>query len=169
MTTWNELDGMPYAGNPHVAPSQCHGVASRFDEEEVASCTAEASLRRVHCRRQPEGRASVCVATPRHGSLLCKWLQVRIIATALAAGTVSAASADHGLRHPSLAAAIEDAHTNLVARFVGPEGLLRDYEGEIPTPADCRGWRPSAMGRWSVTCSPTAGRCGWRGWTARVA
>ena len=78
-----------------------------------------------------------------------KLLHVRITAIALAAGTVSAAGAGHGLRHPTLAAAVEDAHTNLVARFVGPEGLLRDYEGEIPTPADCRDCRPNAMGWWS--------------------
>ena len=50
-----------YARNPHA----------RFDEGEVAPCTAEASLRRVPCRRQPEGCASGC-ATPRRGSLLCK-------------------------------------------------------------------------------------------------
>ena len=54
MTTLKALHGKLYAGNPHV----------RFDEGEVAPCTAEASLRRVHCRRQPEGRASVCAATP---------------------------------------------------------------------------------------------------------
>ena len=76
MATGKALDGKPYAGNPHV----------RFDEGEVASCTAEASLRRVHCRRQPEAMtrpqvasrsevarglcASVCAATPRRGSLL---------------------------------------------------------------------------------------------------
>ena len=60
MATGKALDGKPYAGNPHV----------RFDEGEVAPCTSEASLRRVHCRRQPEGRASVCAATPRRGSLL---------------------------------------------------------------------------------------------------
>ena len=64
MTTGKALNGKPYAGNPHV----------RFDEGEVASCTAEASLRRVHCRRQPEGRASVCAAMPRRGSLLYKKL-----------------------------------------------------------------------------------------------
>ncbi len=62
MTMGKALYGKPYAGNPHV----------RFDEGEVASCTAEASLRRVHCRRQPEGRASVCAAMPRRGSLLYK-------------------------------------------------------------------------------------------------
>ena len=66
------------AENPHV----------RFDEGEVAPCTAEASLWRVRCRRQPEAmtrpqvasrsevagglRASVCAATPRRGSLLYK-------------------------------------------------------------------------------------------------
>jgi len=69
------MQGKPYAGNPHV----------RFDEGEVASCTAAIEtegrnspsiaqglplLRRVHCRRQPEGRASVCATTPRRGSLL---------------------------------------------------------------------------------------------------
>ena len=54
--------GKPDAGNPHV----------RFDEGEVAPCTAEASLRRVYCRRQPEGRTSVCAATSRRGSLLYK-------------------------------------------------------------------------------------------------
>ena len=53
------------AGNPHVW----------FDEGEAASCTAEALLRRVHCRRQPEGRASVCAATSRRGSLLYKGLK----------------------------------------------------------------------------------------------
>ena len=90
MTTGKALKGKPYAGNPHVAPSQCYGGTSRFDEGEVASCTAEASLRRVHCRRQPEVmtrpqvasrsevarglRASVCAATPRRGSLLYKKL-----------------------------------------------------------------------------------------------
>ena len=62
------VHGKPHAGNPHV----------RFDEEDVAPCTVEASLRRVPCRRQPEGRASGCAATPRRGSLL----YTRIITTA---------------------------------------------------------------------------------------
>ena len=69
--------GKPYAGNPHVW----------FDEGEVASCTVAIEtegrnspsiaqglpkLRRVSCRRQPEGSASGCAATPRRGSLLYK-------------------------------------------------------------------------------------------------
>ena len=54
----------PMAGNPHVW----------FDDGEVVPCTAEALLRRVHCRRQPEGCASVCAAMPRRGSLLYKGL-----------------------------------------------------------------------------------------------
>ena len=53
MATGKALDGKPYAGNPHV----------RFDEGEVASCTAEASLRRVHCRRQPEAMTRPQVAS----------------------------------------------------------------------------------------------------------
>ena len=74
MATGKVIDGKPYAGNPHV----------RFDEGEVAPCTAEASLRRVHCRRQPEGRASVCAATPRRGSLLYKRIHSRALAAAAA-------------------------------------------------------------------------------------
>ena len=93
MTKRTALGGNSYAEHAHVALSQCcmhrRGeassetlpkatrrackrvrVTSRFDDGEVAPCTAEASLRRVHCRRQPEGRASVCAATPRRGSLL---------------------------------------------------------------------------------------------------
>lgn len=79
-------------------------------------------------------------------------VRLMALAAALAGGLLAGAGparvAD-GLRHPTLAAAVEDAHTNLVARFVGPEGLLRDYEGEIPTPEDCRDCRPNAMGWWS--------------------
>ena len=77
MTKREALNGKPYTGNPHV----------RFDEGEVTSCTVAIEtegqnspsiaqglpkLQRVHCRRQPEGRASVCAATSRRGSLLYK-------------------------------------------------------------------------------------------------
>jgi len=82
VTKREALNGKPYAGT-HVW----------FDEGETASCTAEALLRRVHCRRQPEGRASVCAATSRRGSLLYKahvkfWI---IVLTGLAGISVNAA------------------------------------------------------------------------------
>ena len=57
MTTGKALNGKPYAGNPHVAPSQCYGGTGRFDEGEVASA-----------------------ATPRRGSLLYKHSKLAIIA-----------------------------------------------------------------------------------------
>ena len=79
MATGKALNGKPYAGNPHV----------RFDEGEVASCTAEASLRRVHCRRQPEGRASVCAATPRRESLLYTQIIRKIVALVAVAGSAT--------------------------------------------------------------------------------
>ena len=76
------LLGMSDAGNPQI----------RFDEGEVASCTAEASLRRVPCRRQPAVmtrpqvasrsevarglRASGCAATPRRGFQLYKLCKI---------------------------------------------------------------------------------------------
>ena len=37
MTTGKALNGKPYAGNPHVAPSPCYGGTGRIDEGEVAS------------------------------------------------------------------------------------------------------------------------------------
>ena len=36
MAAGKAFKGKPYAGNPRVAPSQCHGAASRFDEGYVA-------------------------------------------------------------------------------------------------------------------------------------
>ena len=68
MTERKALNGKPYAKNPQI----------RFDEGEIASCTAAIetegrnspsiaqglpSLRRVSCRRQPEGRTSGCVTS----------------------------------------------------------------------------------------------------------
>ena len=37
MATGEALNGKPYAGNPHVAPSQCYGGTSRFDMGEAES------------------------------------------------------------------------------------------------------------------------------------
>ncbi len=85
MTITAAHEGTQHAGNPHM----------RFDNGDVASCTAEASLRRVHCRRQPEGRASVCVATPRRGSLPYRTKVQRIaLAVAIFVTGASAFAAD---------------------------------------------------------------------------
>ena len=81
MTTVKALNEKPYAGNPHVALLRGYDDTSRFDEGKFAPCAAEVSFRRVHCRRQPEGRASVCAATPGRGSQLYKKLIVAIIGT----------------------------------------------------------------------------------------
>jgi len=45
--------------------------------------------------------------------------------------------------------AVEAAHQALWTRFVGPEGLIHDYVGELPTPEDCESGRPNAIGWWS--------------------
>ena len=83
VTKKEALNGKPYVGKPHV----------RFDEGEVAPCTAEALLRRVHCRRQPEGGASMCAATPRRGSLLynrfCIAALVLAVTGMVSAGTLT--------------------------------------------------------------------------------
>lgn len=124
MTTGKALNGKPYAGNPHV----------RFDEGEVASCTAEASLRRVHCRRQPEAmtrpqvasrsevarglRASVCAATPRRGSLL--YSKIALLACVAAVASSAARAADvtvAGLNAPNGALAVDADTTVLTNGF----------------------------------------------------
>ena len=130
MTTLKALHGKLYAGNPHV----------RFDEGEVASCTAEASLRRVHCRRQPEAmtrpqvasrsevarglRASVCAATPRRGSLLykerakMKKLIIMISAAALSfAVRADAPSAESGAYNDHVIAFIDTRPDAAAARI----------------------------------------------------
>ncbi len=48
-----------------------------------------------------------------------------------------------------VAAAIEEVHAVLWSRFVGGDGLIHDYVGELPTPEDCRQGRPNAIGWWS--------------------
>jgi hypothetical protein len=45
--------------------------------------------------------------------------------------------------------AVEAAHEALWKKFVGPEGVIRDYVGELPTPEDCELGRPNAIGWWS--------------------
>ena len=47
------------------------------------------------------------------------------------------------------ARAAECAHHAIWTRFIGAEGLIHDYAGEIPTPEDCAQGRPNAIGWWS--------------------
>lgn len=50
--------------------------------------------------------------------------------------------------HPSVDAALDQAHGLLTEKFLSEDGLLLDYLGEIPTPRDCAECRPNAMGWW---------------------
>lgn len=75
-----------------------------------------------------------------------------------------------------VAAAVERAHGVLWSKFIGDDGLIHDYVGELPTPEDCQLGRPNAIGWWSpiengpmFTGSTGAGRAlqknagrGWR-------
>ena len=124
MATGKALDGKPYAGNPHV----------RLDEGEVAPCTAEASLWRVHCRRQPEGRASVCAATSRRGSLLCKRSRITFAAIVAASAAFAApmlipAPREMSVTGGRVAIAAADAPKVEVVASIPPEG----YELSITT------------------------------------
>ena len=48
-----------------------------------------------------------------------------------------------------LTAAVEKAHNVLWSKFIGEDGLIHDFVGELPTPEDCRLGRPNAIGWWS--------------------
>ncbi|MFZ2277787.1 MAG: hypothetical protein WAW39_08305 [Prosthecobacter sp.] len=49
----------------------------------------------------------------------------------------------------TLPQAVDQAHTELWRRFVDPHGIIRDFEGDLPTPEDCKLGRPNAIGWWS--------------------
>jgi hypothetical protein len=76
-----------------------------------------------------------------------------VVATAvlLAARTPAVASAlgDPAAQAVDAPTAIEQAHSELWRRFVDRHGVIRDYEGELPTPEDCTLGRPNAIGWWS--------------------
>lgn len=48
-----------------------------------------------------------------------------------------------------LADAVEEAHAVLWSKFIGDDGLIHDFVGELPSPDDCEQGRPNAIGWWS--------------------
>lgn len=55
-----------------------------------------------------------------------------------------------GLVSPAeVAGAVERAHAVLWSKFIGNDGLIHDYAGDLPTPEDCTLGRPNAIGWWS--------------------
>jgi hypothetical protein len=60
--------------------------------------------------------------------------------TQLDTGTPAAVSPEQ------VAAAVEKAHTVLWGKFIGDNGLIHDYVGELPGPEDCELGRPNAIG-----------------------
>jgi hypothetical protein len=45
--------------------------------------------------------------------------------------------------------AVESAHAALWSKFIGADGLIHDYVGELPTPEECAAGKPNAIGWWS--------------------
>lgn len=67
---------------------------------------------------------------------------------------VSAARADQAaptknVSAEQVSAAVEKAHEVLWSKFIGDDGLIHDYVGELPNPEECRLGRPNAIGWWS--------------------
>lgn len=70
-----------------------------------------------------------------------------VLGAAMLAGRASGAGVDD--TGVEAGRAIEGAHGELWRRFVDRHGVIRDYEGELPTPEDCAVGRPNAIGWWS--------------------
>ncbi|MDD4871786.1 MAG: hypothetical protein PHR77_14610 [Kiritimatiellae bacterium] len=51
--------------------------------------------------------------------------------------------------HATVARTVEKVHDVLWGKFIGTDGLIHDFAGEIPTPEDCASGRPNAIGWWS--------------------
>ena len=51
--------------------------------------------------------------------------------------------------HEQVADAVASAHAVLWSKFIGADGLIHDYVGELPGPEDCEHGRPNAIGWWS--------------------
>jgi len=77
-----------------------------------------------------------------------KCIRFPFVATILFA-TPFVSAAELSAFHPTSETALAQAHDLLTKRFLGPEGLLFDYLGDLPTPKDCAEARPNAMGWWS--------------------
>ena len=48
-----------------------------------------------------------------------------------------------------LARAVEAAHAALWSKFIGADGLIHDYVGDLPSPEECALGKPNAIGWWS--------------------
>jgi len=74
---------------------------------------------------------------------MCVWMSVMLcVSFSALPQIVCASSAD-------VEKAVDQANAVLWKNFIGADGLIRDYVGEIPTPEDCVRGRPNAIGWWS--------------------
>ncbi len=49
----------------------------------------------------------------------------------------------------TLSQAVEQAHTVLWSKFITRDGIILDFQGDLPTPEDCRLGKPNALGWWT--------------------
>src|SRR5277367_2909754 len=49
----------------------------------------------------------------------------------------------------TLLQAVEQAHTVLWSKFITRDGIILDFEGDLPTPEECRLGKPNALGWWT--------------------
>ena len=87
--------------------------------------------------------------TTKHGKKLLELL----LAVSLAIPYVSAAEdsvpATGRVTQVELDRAVESAHAALWSKFIGDDGLIHDYVGDLPTPEECALGKPNAIGWWS--------------------
>ncbi len=85
-------------------------------------------------------------------SRVSSWILLLLAAWTARAGEPAPADAPAppaAVSPQQLADAVEEAHAVLWSKFIGNDGLIHDFVGELPTPEDCEQGRPNAIGWWS--------------------
>ena len=87
--------------------------------------------------------------TTRLEKLLLGFLLAASLSIPYGNAAVESASATGRVTQAELDRAVASAHTALWSKFIGEDGLIHDYVGELPTPDECALGKPNAIGWWS--------------------
>ncbi|MCL4203211.1 MAG: glycoside hydrolase family 127 protein [Pirellulaceae bacterium] len=85
----------------------------------------------------------------KHGKNLTAVLLAASLAIPSGRAIEDSAPAAERVTQAELERSVESAHGVLWGKFIGAEGLVHDYVGELPTPEECAAGKPNAIGWWS--------------------
>jgi len=119
-------------------------VAEQHETREYFSCVLDED-RPSQRKLFPSELKGVDMVRPN----LLRFLLMASLAIPYGSVAEMSATATERVTQVELQRAIESAHTALWGKFIGPEGLIHDYVGELPTAEECALGKPNAIGWWS--------------------